>query len=184
MGRAAAVRASSIAFPEPRVEEVAARLVNEGYDALPYHAGLDKPVRAGNQTRFLKEEGVIMVATIAFGMGIDKPDVRFVAHMDLPKSLEAYYQETGRAGRDGLPSEAWMIYGLQDVAKLQDLARQSSAAEAQKRIEQRRLNTFLGYCEATRCRRQVLLEYFGEALEGALRQLRYLPTACRQFRRH
>lgn len=146
-----------------KVEETAAKLVDEGYRALPYHAGLDPSVRAANQDRFIKEEGIVMVATIAFGMGIDKPDVRFVAHLDLPKSLEAYYQETGRAGRDGLPSEAWMIYGLQDVAKLRQMAETSEASEAQKRIESRKLDALLGFCETTRCRRQVLLEYFGES---------------------
>jgi ATP-dependent DNA helicase RecQ len=146
-----------------KVDETASRLSDEGYLALPYHAGLDSRVRAANQDRFIKEEGVIMVATIAFGMGIDKPDVRFVVHLDLPKSLEAYYQETGRAGRDGLPSEAWMIYGLQDVAKLRQMAESSEAAEAQKRIESRKLDALLGFCETTRCRRQVLLEYFGES---------------------
>lgn len=146
-----------------KVEETAAKLVDEGYRALPYHAGLDPAVRAANQDRFIKEEGIVMVATIAFGMGIDKPDVRFVAHLDLPKSLEAYYQETGRAGRDGLPSEAWMIYGLQDVAKLRQMAESSEASESQKRIESRKLDALLGFCETTRCRRQVLLEYFGES---------------------
>ena len=146
-----------------KVDETAAKLCDEGYRALPYHAGLDSAVRAANQDRFIKEEGIVMVATIAFGMGIDKPDVRFVVHLDLPKSLEAYYQETGRAGRDGLPSEAWMIYGLQDVAKLRQMAEGSEASEAQKRIESRKLDALLGFCETTRCRRQVLLEYFGES---------------------
>ena len=118
-----------------------------------------------NQDRFLKGEAVVMVATIAFGMGIDKPDVRFVAHLDLPKSLEAYYQETGRAGRDGLPSEAWMAYGMEDVARLQGLAARSEAPERQRRVEQQKLQAMLGYCEAIRCRRQVLLGYFGEPLD-------------------
>ncbi len=146
-----------------KVDETAAKLCDEGYRALPYHAGLEPEVRAANQDRFIKEEGIVMVATIAFGMGIDKPDVRFVAHLDLPKSLEAYYQETGRAGRDGLPSEAWMVYGLQDVAKLRQMAEGSEASEAQKRIESRKLDALLGFAETTRCRRQVLLEYFGES---------------------
>ena len=147
-----------------KVEDTAQWLAAEGYSALPYHAGLDKAVRAANQERFLKEEAVVMVATIAFGMGIDKPDVRFVAHLDLPKSLEAYYQETGRAGRDGLPSNAWMTYGLEDLVKLRQLSEGSAAPEGQKRIERQKLDALLGYCETTRCRRQVLLEYFGESL--------------------
>ena len=117
-----------------------------------------------NQDRFLKEDGVVMVATIAFGMGIDKPDVRFVAHLDLPKSLEAYYQETGRAGRDGLPADAWMAYGIQDVGKIQGLIAESDAPERQKQIDRQKLDALLGYCETVRCRRQVLLEYFGDAL--------------------
>jgi ATP-dependent DNA helicase RecQ len=147
-----------------KVEETAKRLAEHGVPALPYHAGLDKVLRARHQERFLKEEGLVMVATIAFGMGIDKPDVRFVAHLDLPKSLEAYYQETGRAGRDGLPSEAWMTYGLEDMVKLRQLLENSAAPEAQKRIERQKLDALLGYCETTRCRRRVLLEYFGETL--------------------
>jgi ATP-dependent DNA helicase RecQ len=148
-----------------RVDEIAAWLAGKGLDALAYHAGLDKSVRTANQDRFLKGEAVVMVATIAFGMGIDKPDVRFVAHLDLPKSLEAYYQETGRAGRDGLPSEAWMAYGMEDVARLQGLAAKSEATERQRRVERQKLQAMLGYCEAIRCRRQVLLGYFGEPLE-------------------
>ena len=146
------------------VEETARRLSAEGYPALAYHAGLDKSVRTRHQDRFLKEDGIVMVATIAFGMGIDKPDVRFVAHLDPPKSLEAYYQETGRAGRDGLASDAWMVYGLSDMAKLQGLIARSEAPERQKQIERQKLDALLGYCETTRCRRQVLLEYFGETL--------------------
>ncbi len=151
------------ALSRNRVDAVAAWLAEQGRLALPYHAGLDKAVRAANQDRFLKEEAVIMVATIAFGMGIDKPDVRFVAHLDLPKSLEAYYQETGRAGRDGLAAEAWMIHGLDDIAKLRQFIERSEAPERQKQIEYRKLDALLGYCETTRCRRQVLLEYFGDA---------------------
>ena len=147
-----------------KAEETAAWLRAEGRDALAYHAGLDKETRARHQDRFLKEEGVVICATIAFGMGIDKPDVRFVAHLDLPKSLEAYYQETGRAGRDGLPAEGWMLYGIQDVAKLQQLVTDSGSPEQQKRVERQKLDALLGYCETTRCRRQVLLSYFGEEL--------------------
>ena len=149
-----------------KVEETAHWLANQGYPAVAYHAGLEKYERAARQDRFLKEDGVIVVATIAFGMGIDKPDVRFVAHLDLPKSMEAYYQETGRAGRDGLPADAWMVYGLQDVVKLRQMAETSDAPEQQKRVERQKLDALLGYCETTRCRRQVLLEYFGDRLDA------------------
>jgi ATP-dependent DNA helicase RecQ len=121
-------------------------------------------MRAAHQDRFIKEDGIVMVATIAFGMGIDKPDVRFVVHLDAPKTLEAYYQETGRAGRDGLPSDAFMLYGLEDVAKLRQLLEGSDAPDAQKQIERRKLDALIGYCETARCRRQVLLSYFGETL--------------------
>ena len=145
-----------------KVEETAEWLSAQGYPALPYHAGLPAAERAANQRRFLREEGLIMCATIAFGMGIDKPDVRFVAHLDLPKSIEAYYQETGRAGRDGEPSEAWMAYGMQDVALQHARIAESGAAEGQKILESQRLTALLAYCEAPRCRRQVLLNYFGE----------------------
>jgi ATP-dependent DNA helicase RecQ len=144
------------------VESNAAWLASRGFNALPYHAGLPADVRAENQARFLREDAIIMVATIAFGMGIDKPDVRFVAHLDLPKSMEAYYQETGRAGRDGAPAEAWMIYGLQDVVRMSQMLAQSQADERQKRIEQEKLQALLGWCEITRCRRAALLAYFGE----------------------
>ena len=145
-----------------KVEETAEWLSSQGYPALPYHAGLPAPTRAANQRRFLREEGLIMCATIAFGMGIDKPDVRFVAHLDLPKSIEAYYQETGRAGRDGEPAEAWMSYGMQDVALQHARIAESGADEGQKILESQRLTALLAYCEAPRCRRQVLLDYFGE----------------------
>ena len=145
-----------------KVEDTAAWLATQGVPALPYHAGLPAAVREANQTRFLNEDGLVMVATIAFGMGIDKPDVRFVAHLDLPKSLEAYYQETGRAGRDGLPSDAWMAYGLQDAITQRQMLDSSDASEAQKRVERTKLDAMLGYAEVTSCRRRVLLGYFGE----------------------
>ncbi len=145
-----------------KVEETASWLKSEGFDALPYHAGLGADVRAANQTRFLREENVVMVATIAFGMGIDKPNVRFVAHMDLPKNIEAYYQETGRAGRDGLTANAWMAYGLQDVAQQRGFIESGDTSDEQKRVERQKLSALLGLCEATRCRRQVMLEYFGD----------------------
>lgn len=148
-----------------KVEETAEWLSAQGYPALPYHAGLPAPERAANQRRFLREEGLVMCATIAFGMGIDKPDVRFVAHLDLPKSIEAYYQETGRAGRDGEPSDAWMAYGMQDVALQHARIAESGAADQQKILESQRLTALLAYCEAPRCRRQVLLDYFGETRE-------------------
>jgi len=148
-----------------KVEETAAWLAGQGWTALPYHAGLPADVRQRNQARFLNEEGVIMVATIAFGMGIDKPGVRFVAHLDLPKSLESYYQETGRAGRDGLPADAWMVYGLQDVIMLRQMLESSQADDAHKRIERQKLEAMLGLCEVTTCRRQVLLAYFGDRLD-------------------
>jgi ATP-dependent DNA helicase RecQ len=147
-----------------KVEEVATFLSEQGYPALPYHAGLPSELRAHNQKRFINEEGLIMVATIAFGMGIDKPNVRFVAHLDLPKSLEAYYQETGRAGRDGLPSEVWMAYGLQDVLFLRQMLQSSEGDERHKRVERHKLEAMLALCEETRCRRQALLAYFDEEL--------------------
>ena len=145
-----------------RVEEVAEFLCAQGIDAMPYHAGLDAAVRAANQARFLREDGVVMVATIAFGMGIDKPDVRFVAHLDLPKSVEGYYQETGRAGRDGLPATAWMTYGLQDVVQQRRMIDESAGDEAYKRRSAAMLEAMLGLCETVECRRVRLLQYFGE----------------------
>jgi len=147
-----------------RVEEVAHWLTSKGLTALPYHAGLTAETRAANQGRFLNEEGVVMVATIAFGMGIDKPNVRFVAHLNLPKSIEAYYQETGRAGRDGLPADAWMHYGLQDVIMLRQMLEASEADAGHKRVERHKLDAMLGLCELTGCRRQALLAYFGDTL--------------------
>ena len=149
-----------------KVEAIAKWLIDEGFNALPYHAGMDNNHRSTNQDRFLREENIIIVATIAFGMGIDKPDVRFVCHLDLPKSIESYYQETGRAGRDGLKSNAWLAYGLEDLSKINNFIVSSNASEDQKRIERQKLAALLGLCETTRCRRQVLLEYFGEDLKN------------------
>ncbi len=146
-----------------QVEETAIALSGKGRVALPYHAGLDASVRRKHQQRFLREDGIIMVATIAFGMGIDKPDVRFVGHLSLPKSVEAYYQETGRAGRDGEPADAWMTYGMQDVVMLRQWIAQGEAGEERKRVETQKLDALLGLTEITSCRRQRLLAYFGEA---------------------
>jgi len=146
-----------------RVDEIAAWFEAQGLTALPYHAGLSAEVRERHQSRFINEEGVIIVATIAFGMGIDKPNVRFVAHLNLPKSIEAYYQETGRAGRDGLPADAWMIYGLQDVITLRQMLEAGEADAARKRVERHKLDAMLGLCELTTCRRQALLAYFDDA---------------------
>jgi len=148
-----------------KTDEIAAWLRAEGHDALPYHAGMDKAAREANQTRFRREEAVIMVATIAFGMGIDKPDVRFVAHLDLPGSIEAYYQETGRAGRDGLPADTLMLHGAEDIALRRRFIAESDAPEQRKRMESQKLDALLGLTETPGCRRQALLAYFGDACE-------------------
>jgi len=147
-----------------KVEETAAFLSANGFAALPYHAGMSAEQRRAHQAEFLRGEGVIVVATIAFGMGIDKPDVRFVAHLDLPKSVEAYYQETGRAGRDGLAADAWLTYGLSDVVTLRRIIEEGEAEERFKRVELHKLNALVGLCESTECRRRILLNYFGEHL--------------------
>ena len=153
-----------------KVEETAAWLVEKGWSALPYHAGLPAQLREHHQRRFLREEGIIMVATIAFGMGIDKPNVRFVAHLDLPKSMEGYYQETGRAGRDGLQANAWMVYGMGDVVSMRQMLDSGEASEERKRLERLKLDALLGYCESTACRHQTILRYFGESHPGACEQ--------------
>lgn len=149
-----------------KVDETATWLADQGWKALPYHAGLDAKVREANQRRFLREESIIMVATIAFGMGIDKPNVRFVAHLDLPKSMEGYYQETGRAGRDGLPANAWMTYGMGDVVSMRKMLDSGEASEERKRLERLKLDALLGFCESTACRHQTILRYFGEEHPG------------------
>ncbi|QMV04211.1 DNA helicase RecQ [Devosia sp. D6-9] len=149
-----------------KVEDTADWLNGQGIKALPYHAGMNADLRAANQDAFLKDEGLCLVATVAFGMGIDKPDVRYVAHLDLPSSVEAYYQETGRAGRDGMPSEAWMSYGMADVVQRRRMIDEGGAPEEIKRIERGKLNALLGICETTTCRRQAILAHFGESHEG------------------
>jgi ATP-dependent DNA helicase RecQ len=150
-----------------KVEDTAAALTKAGIEALPYHAGLNAGLRARNQDRFLNEDGIVIVATIAFGMGIDKPDVRFVAHLDLPRSIEAYYQETGRAGRDGKPSTAWMAYGLSDIVQQRRMIDESTGAEAFKRVSIGKLDALVGLAETTNCRRSRLLGYFGETPKAA-----------------
>jgi ATP-dependent DNA helicase RecQ len=149
------------------VDDLAQWLQERGWDALPYHAGLATETRNANQRRFLRDDGVIMIATVAFGMGIDKPNVRFVAHLDLPKSMEGYYQETGRAGRDGLPADAWMAYGLGDMVNLRKMVDSGDAPEERKRVERQKLNALLGFCETVTCRHQSILRYFGEKHPGS-----------------
>ena len=176
-------RASSTACRGPRWRRPPSSWSTNGIPALPYHAGLDAGVRAGNQARFLREDGLVMVATIAFGMGIDKPDVRFVAHLDLPKSVEGYYQETGRAGRDGLPSTAWLAYGLQDVVQQRSMIDTSEGDAAHRRRLSAHLDAMLALCETVECRRVQLLAYFGQA-SVPVRQLRHLPRAAGDLGRH
>ncbi len=165
------------------VEKTATFLTQNGIEAVPYHAGLDSRTRAKNQSRFLREDGLVVVATIAFGMGIDKPDVRFVAHLDLPKSVEGYYQETGRAGRDGLPSTAWLAYGLQDVVQQRKMIDTSEGDAAHRRRLGTHLDAMLALCETVQCRRVQLLAYFGQQ-RRPVRQLRHLPDPAGVVGRH
>ncbi len=166
-----------------RADEIAAWLAEQGVDAAAYHAGLEQGLRTERQRRFLREPAAVMVATIAFGMGIDKPDVRFVAHLDLPASMEAYYQETGRAGRDGKPADAWMAYSLGDVVAVRMLQEGSEGSDAFKRLQGRKLEALLGFCETVECRRATLLGIFRGIHRGALRQLRQLPAPGRDLGR-
>ncbi len=164
-----------------KVDEIAAYLSSCGYRAFPYHAGLSSDRRTATQNKFIRQEGIIIVATVAFGMGIDKPDVRYVVHFDLPSSIEAYSQETGRAGRDGEPAKAWMIYGFADVAKRGSMIQSSLANEQRKRIESRKLNSLLGLCETTKCRREVILNYFGEKYTGVCKNCDTCLNPVEQF---
>jgi ATP-dependent DNA helicase RecQ len=199
-GVAAPVAGIVYCLSRASVDKTAQFLVDNGVTALPYHAGLDARVRASNQSRFLREDGVVMVATIAFGMGIDKPDVRFVAHLDLPKSVEGYYQETGRAGRDGLPATAWLVYGLQDVVQQRRMISQSEGDDAFRRRLSANLDAMLALCETIECRRVQLLGYFGEtslpcgncdtclappaAVDGTIPAQKLLSTVVRLWREH
>ena len=160
-----------------KVDETADYLKQRGWDALPYHAGLEASIRNTNQRRFLREEGVIIVATVAFGMGIDKPNVRFVAHLDIPKSMEGYYQETGRAGRDGLPASAWMAYGVGDVVSMRQMLDSGDAPEARKMVERQKLDALLGFCESVACRHHTILRASGASpLSNIWRMLTTSPT--------